>query len=114
MLFPQNAWSQIVPPYGWSLLRNCFLVIHGVGVMGLILRDAARAKDRVFTWIGMMFALSFIFYAPVILWAHKIPLLGMLMIPKTYAYLGVALIGFRAIFQTPERKTSTASQPQMN
>lgn len=99
MLFPQNDWGRIVPPYGWSLLRNIFLVIQGIGVMILILRDAVRTKDRAFTWIGIMIALSFIFYAPVILWVNKLPILGMLMIPKTCAYLGIAFIALKAIFQ---------------
>jgi hypothetical protein len=98
MLFPQNGWWQVTAPYTWSLLRNAFLVVQGVGVMGLILRDAARANDRPFTWIGVMIALSYTFYAPVILWAAQVPMLGMLMIPKTCAYLGVALIAYRALY----------------
>lgn len=98
MAFPQNAWWQIVAPYDWSLLRNAFLVVQGLGVMALILRDAARAQDRTFTWIGVMIALSYLFYTPVILWVQWVPLLGMLMIPKTCAYLGVAFIAYRALY----------------
>ncbi len=40
MAFPANQWEQVVPPYNWSLLRNALLVVQGVGVMILILRDA--------------------------------------------------------------------------
>jgi hypothetical protein len=98
MLFPQNQWWQVTPPYGWSLLRNGFLVIQGLGVMGLILRDSARTHDRSFTWIGVMIALSYLFYTPVILWVEWVPLLGMLMIPKTCAYLGVAFIAYKALY----------------
>ena len=43
MAFPQNQWTALVSPYDWSLLRNFFLVVQGVGVMYLILRDALRA-----------------------------------------------------------------------
>jgi hypothetical protein len=46
LLFPQNAWGQVIAPYNWSLLRNSLLVIQGVGVTFLILRDAIRAHDR--------------------------------------------------------------------
>ena len=99
MLFPQNEWWQITPPYGWSLLRNGFLTIQGLGVLALILRDANRTGDRTFTWIGVMIAISFAFYAPVILWAQWVPLLGMLMIPKTCAYVGVAIIAYRALYR---------------
>ena len=98
MAFPANHWEQIVPPYDWSLLRNALLVVQGVGVMILILRDAFRTDDTAFKWIGAMIALSYAFYAPVILWSAQIPMLGMLMIPKTCAYIAIAIIGYRALF----------------
>jgi hypothetical protein len=98
MAFPQNRWGQIVAPYDWSLARNALLVVQGLGVLFLILRDGIRGGDRAFVWIGLMIALSFAFYAPVILWSARAPLLGMLMIPKTCAYLAVAAIGYRAYF----------------
>jgi hypothetical protein len=98
MLFPQNQWGQIVAPYNWSLLRNSLLVVQGIGVMILILRDAIRTGDAPFKWIGIMIALSYAFYAPVILWSTQAPLLGMLMIPKTCAYVAIAIIGYRALF----------------
>ena len=108
MAFPQNQWGQIVAPYDWSLLRNALLVVQGLGVMFLILRDAIRAGDTPFKWIGVMIAFSYAFYAPVILWSAQVPMLGMLMIPKTCAYLAVAIIGYRAIFQ---RKTNAQPRP---
>ena len=39
--------------------------------------------------------LSFGFYIPVVLWAEVHPLIGMLMIPKTCAYVWTVLIGFQ-------------------
>jgi hypothetical protein len=98
MLFPGNQWGQIVAPYNWSLLRNALLVVQGLGVMFLILRDAFRTHDTTFEWIGGMIALSYAFYAPVILWVTQLPLLGMLMIPKTCAYNAIAIIGYRALY----------------
>jgi hypothetical protein len=97
MVFPQNQWESMVPPYGWSLLRNAFLVVQGLGVMVLILREAVKAGDRAFGWIGCMIGLSYLFYAPVILWSAAVPLLGMLMIPKTCAYLAAAVIAYRMV-----------------
>ena len=38
--------------------------------------------------------LSFAFYIPVVLWADIVPLVGMLMIPKTCAYVWVVWMGF--------------------
>jgi len=111
MAFPQNEWQNVVAPYGWSLLRNAFLVFQGLGVMGLILRDAARSGDRAFTAIGWMIALSYAFYTPVILWSAQAPLLGMWMIPKTCAYVAVGVIGYRALFnlQQPSREQMPAA-----
>lgn len=98
MAFPQNQWDLLVAPYAWSLARNFLLTVQGLGIMALIFRDAGRVQDRTFTWIGVMIALSFTFYAPVILWVGQVPMLGMLMIPKTCAYLGVAFLAYRALF----------------
>ena len=69
-------------PDNWSLLRNALLVVQGLGVMFLILRDAIRAGDTPFKWIGVMIGFSYAFYAPVILWSAQAPMLGMLMIPE--------------------------------
>ena len=104
MALPQNGWDQVVAPYEWSLLRNALLVIQGLGVLYLILRDASQAKDNTFTWIGVMIAISYAFYAPVILWAAQAPLLGMLMIPKTLAYVGIAILVYRRMYAHPADK----------
>jgi hypothetical protein len=98
MTFPQNQWESVVAPYPWSLLRNAFLVVQGLGVMGLIFRDAIRSQDRTFIWVGLMIAVSYAFYTPVILWAAEYPILGMLMIPKTCAYIAVAAIALKSTF----------------
>ena len=105
MAFPQNQWDLVVPPYDWSLARNSLLVVQGLGVMALFFRDANRNHDRSFTWVAIMIALSYAFYAPVILWVNQVPLLGMLMMPKTLAYLGVAIIAYRAFFGSTAQTT---------
>lgn len=105
LLFPQNDWGMVIAPYDWSLLRNSLLVIQGVGVTILILRDAIRAHDKPFIWIGAMIIVSFTFYAPVILWVQWVPLLGMLMIPKTCAYLVIAFIVYFDLFRSTKTKS---------
>jgi hypothetical protein len=108
MAFPQNHWEQVLAPYDWSLLRNALLVIQGLGVMALILRDAFGTGDTPFKWIGFMIAGSFAFYAPVILWVGQAPAIGMLMIPKTCAYIAIAIIAYRAFYR-PAVRPSTQS-----
>jgi hypothetical protein len=98
MAFPQNEWWRVDPVPPWSLLRNAPLTILGLGMAYLILRDAKRAHDRTFTWIGAMIVVSYTMYVPVILFALQVPVIGMLMIPKTLAYLAVALMAFRELY----------------
>ncbi len=107
MAFPQNQWDLIVAPYGWSLLRNALLTYQGLGIMALLLRDAAAVHDSTFRWIAGMIAVSFSFYAPVILFAARVPWLGMLMIPKTCAYVAIAIIAYRALY----RQQATSLRP---
>lgn len=56
-------------------------------------------SNKQFKLFGLMalvlgFGDAFHFYIPVVLWADAIPLIGMLMIPKTLAYVWTVLIGF--------------------
>ena len=46
-------------------------------------------------WLPIV--LSFGFYIPVVLWADAVPLIGMLMLPKTFAYVWTVLIGYSAM-----------------
>jgi hypothetical protein len=96
-----NQWSSPVPPQPWSLIRNIPLTILGLGVAYLILRDSLAQADRPSLGIGLLILVSYAFYIPVILFVQRAPLLGMLMIPKTLAYVGIALIGYRALFLAP-------------
>jgi len=106
MAFPQNQWNRTVPIWGWSMARNLPLMLQGLGVAYLILRDAAALKDRTFTKIGWMIIASYTFYLPVILFIQRAPMLGMLMIPKTMAYVAIAWIGYADLFP----KTATGAQ----
>ena len=66
----------------------------------LILRDAAAARDRTYQWIGGMILVSYAFYAPVILFVQQVPLIGMLMIPKTLAYVAIAFLAYARYFKS--------------
>ncbi len=104
MLPAANKWNSVVPPQPWSLYRNLPLTIMGLGVAWLILRDARSTGDRAFTAIGAMIVVSYACYLPVILFVQQAPAVGMLMIPKTLAYVAIAVIVFRAVYRGPEGK----------
>ncbi|MBN1537658.1 MAG: hypothetical protein JW908_13050 [Anaerolineales bacterium] len=99
MASPMNEWNSVVPPQPWSLWRNIPLIIQGSGVACLILRDSTRKKDKRFQWIGIMILVSFACYLPVILWVQQHPMLGMLMIPKTIAYVVIGFIAYNCLYR---------------
>lgn len=85
--FPQNAWTSADSPVSWGIYRNIPFVIIGVMTVVLWLKDAKDDKQLRLLYLAVL--LSFAFYIPVVLLAHKIPLMGMLMLPKTVMYIWV-------------------------
>jgi hypothetical protein len=108
MIPAQNQWGSAIPPQPWSLFRNVPLTLLGLGVAYLVLRDARALGDRSFTGIGLMMLVSYAFYIPVILFVQQAPLVGMLMIPKTLAYLVMAWIGIQTLFRRPAQSRPEA------
>ena len=98
MALPGNDWAAMTPPYPMSIYRNIPLILQGLGVIALFLTSGYRAQDRTSQAIGWLIFISFAFYLPVILFVQQVPLLGMLMIPKTCAYLGVAWVAYRDLW----------------
>lgn len=99
-----NQWTNLVPPMPWGIVRNIPLMIQGLGLAWLLFRDSGKAVDHPFRAIAWMIVVSYACYIPVILFAARVPLLGMLMIPKTCAYLAVAFIAYGALFTGKHRK----------
>ena len=99
MLLPGNEWAREVAPFAFSMYRNIPLLIQGIGVAYLVLSESVRSKDSAFTWIGLMILVSYAFYTPVILYARTVPTLGLLMIPKTIAYMVAAFVAYRSVFK---------------
>jgi hypothetical protein len=108
MVLPGNMWNSAVPPQPMSLYRNFFLTVLGLGAAYLILRDSIAVKDRPFTWTGIMIVISYALYIPVILLVQLYPLVGMLMIPKTLAYVAVGFIAYVNFFKTPSESVAAA------
>ena len=99
-LFPQNAWTSADAPLSWGIYRNIPFAILGLIVIVLFYRSAKEHKDRDFRWMWLTIVLSFGFYIPVVLWADTVPAVGMLMIPKTCAYVWTVMIGYQAMRKT--------------
>lgn len=111
---PSNQWDSVVPPFGWSVARNIPLMIQGLGVAYLILRDAIKHKDRVFKLIGIMILASYVCYIPVVFLVQKTPWIGMLMIPKTITYVAIAVIAYKAFFVHAKLRLVKPNQASKN
>lgn len=94
-LFPQNEWFINNPPLSWGIYRNIPFAIMGIIMIYLLYSYGAKNNDRDYKSLGIAVFLSFAFYAPVVLWASENFFVGMLMVPKTLAYVWVVLIGYK-------------------
>lgn len=96
-MMPQNDWLSASAPLSWGIWRNIPFALMGLLIIVLFYRSAREQNDRAFRWMWLTIVLSFGFYIPVVLWADVVPMVGMLMIPKTCAYVWTVLIGYQAM-----------------
>ncbi len=96
-MMPQNQWLEAEAPLSWGIYRNIPFALLGVLIIWLFYQSAKERGDHAFRWMWLTIVLSFGFYIPVVLLADQIPLIGMLMIPKTCAYVWTVLIGYFAM-----------------
>lgn len=96
-MMPQNQWLSANPPLSWGIWRNIPFALLGLVIIVLFYRSVKSHGDRAFRWMWLTILLSFGFYIPVVLWAEIVPMVGMLMIPKTCAYVWTVLIGYWAM-----------------
>lgn len=93
-LLPANRWLSANPPLSWGIYRNIPFTILGLIVVVLFYQSAKIQQDKAFRWMWLTIVLSFGFYLPVVLWSQTYPIIGILMIPKTCAYVWTVMIGY--------------------
>lgn len=96
-MMPQNAWLSASAPLSWGIYRNIPFTLMGILIIVLFYKSAKENHDASFRFMWLTIVLSFGFYIPVVLWADVMPMIGMLMIPKTCAYVWTVLIGYKAM-----------------
>ena len=92
--FPQNGWTSAEPSLLWGIIRNIPFAILGVMTVVLWFRSAKNDKPLKWSWLAV--TLSFLFYLPVVLWAQAVPIIGMLMLPKTCMYIWMIVMFIKA------------------
>ncbi|MBS5112208.1 MAG: hypothetical protein KHZ15_05890 [Coprobacillus cateniformis] len=93
-MFPQNAWTSANAPLSWGIYRNIPFALMGLMVIILFYQSSRQKQDKAFYNMWLTIVLSFAFYIPVVLFADTIPMVGMLMIPKTCAYVWTVWLGY--------------------
>ena len=102
-LFPQNGWLTNDSPMAWGIIRN--LPFTALGVLIVVLYFRKRGADRRFRFIWLLVTLSFLFYLPVAVGAGALPMLGMLMLPKTVCYILLLLTFTAAVVKDGRAET---------
>jgi hypothetical protein len=106
--FPQNEWFDYNQPVLWGIWRNIPFAIMGIIIIVLFAQEVKKSNDKIFRFMPLAVILSFGFYIPVVLAGTVHPLLGMLMIPKTLAYVWVVLMGWQLYKQSQSLETAAA------
>ncbi|MBR4581187.1 MAG: hypothetical protein IKO32_08135 [Lachnospiraceae bacterium] len=89
-LLPGNRWLQGGTSVGWGILRNISFV--AIGILMVVLFYQRRNENENFKRMWIYITLSFLFYIPVAVFASLVPMLGMLMLPKTVCYILMLVI----------------------
>lgn len=103
-LFPQNGWTSTNSPLSWGIYRNIPFAMMGILIIWLFFKSSRENNDTSFKNMWLTIVLSFAFYVPVVIWADTIPLVGILMIPKTCAYVWTVWIGYSDMKNNSEDK----------
>jgi hypothetical protein len=99
-LLPQNQWLACRQPLLFGVLRNIPFAAMGLIIIVIYARESRRANDQIFRFMPLAVALSFGFYLPVVLLSGVAPMVGILMIPKTMAYVWIVLMAWRLYRQS--------------
>ncbi len=99
-LLPQNEWTSANPPLWIGIVRNIPFLFIGIIIIVLFFLKARQNNDKNFKFMYLTIVLSFAFYIPVVCAAHLHPMVGLLMIPKTMAYVWTVVIGLVDMLKT--------------
>ena len=95
--FPQNKWLSADAPLSWGIYRNIPFALLGLLIIILFFNNAKKNNDKEYRFMWLTIVLSFGFYIPVVLWADVYPMIGLLMMPKTCAYVWTVIIGYNSM-----------------
>ena len=100
-LLPGNAWLTNSGSVAWGIVRN--IPFAALGAIIVTLYFIVRSEDKSFRRVWLYVTLSFLFYIPVAVGASIVPMLGMLMLPKTICYIFILVCFINKSSENPKR-----------
>ena len=76
----------------------------------IVLYFRKKDEEKLFRPVWILILLSFLFYIPVAVGAGAVPVLGMLMLPKTICYIWLLVIFLRSVAESAQRDLSPLVQ----
>lgn len=95
-LFPQNNWCTDEGNMRLSIIRNTVFAVTGTGIIILYL-ISGNTYGYHMTRMAAAIIISFGCYLPVTLFSKTKPKVGLLMIPKTCAYMWIIVMGLQIL-----------------
>lgn len=95
-LLPQNNWCTDEGNLKLSILRNGVFAVTGIGVI-ILYAISGNAGGYHMTKMVAAILISFGCYLPVTLFSKTKPKVGLLMIPKTCAYMWIIAMGLQLL-----------------
>lgn len=102
-MMPGNGWTTGGGTVLWAVIRNVPFVIMGIMSVIMFYRDRNAIGALKHMWLCI--TLSFAFYIPVAVGAGIVPMLGMLMLPKTICYILMLVFFLRESRSTENKLT---------
>lgn len=96
-MLPQNNWCGKEGNRKLSVIRNAVFAVTGICVIVLYVMSGNTYGYHM-TRMAAAIVISFGCYLPVTLLSKKMPKIGMLMIPKTCAYIWMIVMGLQLLF----------------
>lgn len=96
-MLPQNNWCGEEGNCKLSVIRNAVFAVTGICVIVLYVMSGNTYGYHM-TRMAAAIVVSFGCYLPVTLLSKKMPKIGMLMIPKTCAYIWMIVMGLQLLF----------------
>ena len=96
-LFPQNNWTTENGNMKLSVIRNTVFAVTGIGVI-ILYAISGNTNGYHMTRMVVAIIISFGCYIPVTLFSKTKPKVGLLMIPKTCAYMWIIAMGLQLLF----------------